>query len=269
MGTMYDAANPGGIPDDATAVAGYTNGRYRWPMSAWARWGNKPRLPIQIFIPGVTTDPVGDANLTCDYAAQVIVAGGWVAMDVEAPDVHTAQGSYSDRWADQVRARGFRPVIYTSKSTKYPCNVDWWLAEWDNPPKAHLIVGTVATQYAAVGPYDLSVTVDGFPSMPVGSAPTSAPAPVPAPVPSPGEDHKPFPLPAGHWYGRPSADNRNHSGFYWTADRHAISVIQGALGISQDGKYGNETYAHVVAFQRTHGLTVDGLVGPATWSALT
>lgn len=265
-GTMHDAANPVGIPDDATAVAGYTNGRYRWPMSAWGRWGNKPRLPIQIFIPGVTTDPVADANLTCDYAAQVIVAGGWVAMDVEAPDVHVAQGVYSDRWADQVRSRGFRPVIYTSKSTKYTCNVDWWLAEWNSQP--HLLAGTVATQYAAVGLYDLSMTVDGFPSMPVGSTPAPQPTPAPAPAPS-GDDHEPFPLPSTHWFGPPSADTRNHSGFFWTVDRPAIQRIQAALGISQDGKYGSETYAHVIAFQRGHGLRVDGLVGPATWPVLT
>lgn len=35
-----------------------------------------------------------------------------------------------------------------------------------------------------------------------------------------------------------------------------------------DGSFGNETKAAVEQFQSDHGLTVDGICGPATWSAL-
>ena len=35
-----------------------------------------------------------------------------------------------------------------------------------------------------------------------------------------------------------------------------------------DGKFGNETLTAVQSFQRDHGLTVDGIVGDATWDAL-
>jgi hypothetical protein len=35
-----------------------------------------------------------------------------------------------------------------------------------------------------------------------------------------------------------------------------------------DGDFGKNTEAAVKAFQQDHGLTVDGIIGPATWSAL-
>ncbi len=35
-----------------------------------------------------------------------------------------------------------------------------------------------------------------------------------------------------------------------------------------DGIYGRLTYAAVISFQRKNGLTPDGIVGPATWTAL-
>ena len=35
-----------------------------------------------------------------------------------------------------------------------------------------------------------------------------------------------------------------------------------------DGDFGNETLSAVKAFQKDHGLTADGVIGPATWEAL-
>ena len=45
-------------------------------------------------------------------------------------------------------------------------------------------------------------------------------------------------------------------------------TIQSLLGIEQDGIYGPVTMAAVIAFQKAHGLVVDGEVGPLTFKAL-
>lgn len=42
----------------------------------------------------------------------------------------------------------------------------------------------------------------------------------------------------------------------------------GGFGMTRDCRFGPVTTARVVAFQRSHGLTADGIVGPATWSEL-
>ncbi|WP_304455873.1 N-acetylmuramoyl-L-alanine amidase [Nocardiopsis sp. YSL2] len=82
---------------------------------------------------------------------------------------------------------------------------------------------------------------------------------------------KPFPLARGHWFGPPSSDDRNHSGYYWPADRPHIKEIQGKVGAKKDGRYGPKTKAAVTAWQRKAGFTgraVDGLTGPNTWGRM-
>lgn len=91
--------------------------------------------------------------------------------------------------------------------------------------------------------------------------------PSPKPSPKPKPKRRPFPLPKGHWFGVESRDNRNHSG-YWTADRPHIRVLQAALGVAVDGIYGPRTRAAVVAYQKRHGLRVDGGAGAEVWGHL-
>ena len=84
----------------------------------------------------------------------------------------------------------------------------------------------------------------------------------------PSAQKKKFPLPQGHWYGTPSQDYRNHSGYYDEADRPAIRDIQKVVGTTQDGMYGKKTEEAVKKWQKSHNLTADGDVGIKTWEKM-
>lgn len=47
-----------------------------------------------------------------------------------------------------------------------------------------------------------------------------------------------------------------------------VAKLQILLGIKADAIFGNQTYKAVVEFQKKHGLTPDGIVGPYTWEKL-
>lgn len=53
----------------------------------------------------------------------------------------------------------------------------------------------------------------------------------------------------------------------------AVSQLQARLailgaGIEVDGVFGNDTHRALIAFQRVHDLTADGIVGPKTWATI-
>lgn len=48
----------------------------------------------------------------------------------------------------------------------------------------------------------------------------------------------------------------------------AVKLIQAALGVTVDGKFGPQTKKAVESFQSSNGLKNDGIVGPSTWSKL-
>lgn len=47
-----------------------------------------------------------------------------------------------------------------------------------------------------------------------------------------------------------------------------MSLLQQKLGIRADGIFGAQTEAAVIAYQKGHGCTPDGIVGPHTWEEL-
>ncbi|HEY2207441.1 MAG TPA: peptidoglycan-binding domain-containing protein [Pseudonocardia sp.] len=51
-------------------------------------------------------------------------------------------------------------------------------------------------------------------------------------------------------------------------NRDGVLCVQRALNVSRDGQFGQQTYEAVKAFQKAHGLSVDGAVGPLTGDKL-
>jgi peptidoglycan hydrolase-like protein with peptidoglycan-binding domain len=45
----------------------------------------------------------------------------------------------------------------------------------------------------------------------------------------------------------------------------SVSYLQAALGVTVTGTFDEATHKATVVFQKKHGLTADGIVGPKTW----
>ncbi|HMT88053.1 MAG TPA: hypothetical protein PKC73_00335 [Dermatophilaceae bacterium] len=95
--------------------------------------------------------------------------------------------------------------------------------------------------------------------------------------PPPASGAPAFPLPAGKYFG-PEADPNSISGYHsysgelrqWQqrmSDRGWPITVDGLYGFKGDTTPRGNTAEVTVAFQKEKGLTPDGLIGPATWTA--
>lgn len=81
----------------------------------------------------------------------------------------------------------------------------------------------------------------------------------------------PFPLPEGHYFGRPRKDPRCHSGYYNEADRQMLAVWQRAMAkrgsrVNTDGRFTLTTLAVVLYHQKRRGRPTNGLIGRSFWN---
>ncbi|MGH7745201.1 MAG: hypothetical protein ACREQ5_10445, partial [Candidatus Dormibacteria bacterium] len=204
---MYDTVTPADLPADAPAIALYIDGRYKVSDDVWA---------------------AHPTALRCEIAVDINTHRGQV-LDCEPGNCTPSQTPY---WVAHRKAAGVAmPVIYCSLSAMAEVLaynnaaghvIGIWAGEWTG--EDHTIAGTVGCQWA--NPERLPAELHGR-NLDVSTITDTSWL-----LPALGE---PFPLAPGDWYGRPSADDHNHSGYFWPADRPGIQKIQAKYGIVQDG----------------------------------
>ena len=51
-------------------------------------------------------------------------------------------------------------------------------------------------------------------------------------------------------------------------NKNLTKIVQKAVGVKADGKFGDDTKKAVIAYQKKKGLTADGVVGYNTWKKI-
>ena len=54
----------------------------------------------------------------------------------------------------------------------------------------------------------------------------------------------------------------------WYRYKNLTKIIQEVIGVTQDGKFGNDTRAAVIKWQAANGLVADGAVGLNSWKKI-
>ena len=152
-----------------------------------------------------------------------------------------------------------------------PGNIPVWASGTDGHPGTVLQVqddGNVVLY--APGHQALRVLFPAVPN-PQNSAPAPAAGSATAPATAPGTSDgsggantSPANTAPPATPGTTSGSNSGHIGPGYTSTPGGVRCVQGAVGVIMDGHYGQATYTAVKQFQASHGLTVDGIVGPTT-----
>jgi peptidoglycan hydrolase-like protein with peptidoglycan-binding domain len=111
-----------------------------------------------------------------------------------------------------------------------------------------------------------------LPALAMAPTPTPTPQPKPKPKPTPAPTHvPPFPLRVGDWFGPPSVNTHNHSGYFSASDRTRFApwqrqMVNRGWKLTVSGRVDGATETAIKSFQSEKGLKVDGRVGPLTWA---
>jgi Rv2525c-like, glycoside hydrolase-like domain len=188
MRTMLDAFSlPHELPK-VDAIAGYlpSSGTLAdWTPDEWARARAGARFIVPIYVAPAGQDAVAGkahgAQAAHDSANLGVPKGCVIVLDLEQNRVkHDVESGYAKAWVTEVSELGYRPVIYTSASSKPLVKglAELWLASWGKPPA--LLPDSVATQYEGGEghSYDLSVVADTLPLAPTheGGNPVETPS---------------------------------------------------------------------------------------------
>jgi peptidoglycan hydrolase-like protein with peptidoglycan-binding domain len=251
MLTMFDSIDPGNLPaGTGYAYAGYVDGEWPDYAAITAKFPHARILSITVL-----------GNTTAD------------CLDVESGDATPEQAL---AWVARRLAVGtWKPCIYASVSALQPwldeleaaaselSLIRIWTAHYGagqhicGPDTCKLLTvpadGTQWTDNALGISLDESVLLDDF----FGSAPVPAPTPVPA-----WETMMMNSLPT---LSLGATDTKQP----WMVKRiQGLCLALLANGLTIDGSFGPATEAAVKSIQADHDVTVDGVVGPETWSVL-
>jgi hypothetical protein len=209
--------------------------------------------------------PPGIQLLWCD----VETTGGLDPAQV-ATDAHAFLASIPNHFV-----RG--PYLNLSELATLP-EAPWgfmlWLADPDHPsnPQAPCLIHQFGQQSIGGQTFDVNRfngtdAQFGAVFFPPAQAPPAPPAPVPAPAPAPAPHPAPAPAPVPSGvFMPPTLAAGSLSGSVKQAQRLLNGVANAGLVV--DGDFGSKTDTAVKNFQKFFGLTVDGVIGPVTWSAL-
>jgi len=155
-------------------------------------------------------------------------------------------------WIARQQARGVkRPVVYCNEST-WPsvkaavgnASVSYWIA---NPGGSGVIAGADAVQNVWEGSWDSSVVQSSFPFYPGVVTPPAPPNPYPT-------------IQLGDTGTAVTTAQKDLNTWHTVAGTNAAVTVDGSFGVL--------TEAAVKSFQGAKKLTMDGIVGPATWAIL-
>lgn len=249
--TMYDSVDISQIPASASAVAGYVNGRFQTVPALRQCFPGARILTIAV---------TADADADC--------------LDIETGDAHPAQAA---AWYARQRIRGVtRPVLYASASVMQNDVVPLIQAAGILRPAVRLWSAHYTKAAHICGPATcraMSISADGTQWTDRASGRDLDESLLAADFFGTVPDWQETMMSKLPTLQQGAADKAGHV-FYV----HRLQALLGCYGritglaaaacLGESGTFDATTTVAVRAVQSHKGLTVDGIVGPQTWSVL-